>query len=149
MKVHKGLGGETPHTHTHTHIVVYVCIHTHTHRNRPITTISKKRNIPSCLPQDIFIIAKILRKWIGNLLNLNVNWLHAYIHTYIYTFHRSLRVTKQYEVEHVINIQTIKILQCKMHLHSHIVSNTYHLYIQKIHPQSKRSVNLKTFLGLL
>ena len=55
--------------------------------------------------------------------------VHTYIHIYIYAFHRSLRVTRQQDVEHVINIQTIKILQCKIHLHSHIISDTYHLYM--------------------
>jgi hypothetical protein len=75
--------------------------------------------------------------------------IFTYIHTYIYTFHRSLRVTRQQDVEHVINIQTIKILQCKIHLHSHTVSNTYHLYMWKVRPQSKISVHLRTFSGLL
>ena len=56
-------------------------------------------------------------------------------------------VTRQQDVEHIIDIQTYtKYYSARYykHLHSHI-SNTCHLYRQKIHPQSKECA-FKNFL---
>jgi len=39
--------------------------------------------------------------------------MYKYIHTYTYAFHRSLRVTRKWDVQHVINIQTHKNITVK------------------------------------
>ena len=76
---------------------------------------------------------------------------HTYIHTYIHTHMHSIDPwespdNRMWNMS--LTYKPIKILQWRIHLNSHTVSNTYHLYMWKIHPPSKRSVHLGTFLRL-